>query len=775
MGGRFITMLYGLCVIVAAVLALILMGSGLGKDLDRMAQNIRDGIFEKQASGDIHIVEVDARSLSAIGRWPWPRTAYADLVNKLDRGGVTQAVFDIDFSAPSNAADDAAFAQALTDSDMAVVLPTFEQRADNSGKDMIESLPIAPLRQQAALGAVNIVIDEHGMMNRYLYGVTTDGVPRPSLASWLSNSSGEVNQSFAIDQSIDPASVPRHSFIDVVEGRVDPAVLAGKQVIIGNSAVELGDFHVTARHGLIPGVVIQALAAETLKANMDVQGISAAGPLVMAIIFSLMIIYGLRKRTVTRRIGMTALFLALVALPTIFQMLRIADVGVTPALAYLVVLMAGNRGIGVFKAFLASRERDEETGLPNLQMLQRKMANMHDGAIAVANITNFSQLGALMSTRGRCDLMRRVAERLEMVTAESLIYRIDSDQLAWIIPMGDIADIDDRFNAAAALLRSSIIAGDRSVKATAHFGMAHMMREQTAKTISQASLAAEKAAAKGLRWAVHDDSISEAAENTLAVLLDLDQALENEDLWVSFQPKWDLAEDRVIGAEALVRWDHPEKGPIRPDHFIPVLEDENRIGDLTLYVMRRVIDQVAMWNMMGHNLNVAVNVSAKLLSDNEYCDQILGLINSDRIAPDQLTIEVTESAALETPERAITTLQKIKLLGARVSVDDYGTGHSTLSYLQSFPADEIKIDQMFVRGMAGREADRVMVRSTIDLAHALSFKVVAEGVEDLESMQMLKSYGCDVIQGWHIGKAVNAETFAEQWLNNTDSDLAVSA
>jgi diguanylate cyclase len=221
---------------------------------------------------------------------------------------------------------------------------------------------------------------------------------------------------------------------------------------------------------------------------------------------------------------------------------------------------------------------------------------------------------------------------------------------------------------------------------------------------------------------------------------------------VVYQPKWDLAARRVVGAEALVRWRHPTLGSVSPDRFIPLLEESGNIARLTLKVLDAALAELAR----GDGIGIAVNVSAALLDDAAFVETLRGRLTAHAAQVPWLTIEVTETAELTAESSATSVLAGLRALGCRVSIDDYGTGRATLTYLHAFPADEIKIDKSFVTDMLRDENARIMVRSTIAMAHELGIKVVAEGIEDAATLEALTDMRCDTAQGWHIGKPMPA-------------------
>jgi EAL domain-containing protein (putative c-di-GMP-specific phosphodiesterase class I) len=242
------------------------------------------------------------------------------------------------------------------------------------------------------------------------------------------------------------------------------------------------------------------------------------------------------------------------------------------------------------------------------------------------------------------------------------------------------------------------------------------------------------------------------------MLSQLDEAIDRGEVWVAFQPKLDLKTREIIGAEALARWTHPEKGPIAATEFVAAAEQHDRIGKLTSFVLEQAISAAAMLNRRSGDFSVAVNLSGKLLSDKALVARVANLLDRYGVEPHHLTLELTESAAISQGGQALDALGQLRDLGVVISIDDYGTGLSTLEYLRKIPASEIKIDQSFVKGMVDNRSDRLMVQSTIALAHSLGRRVVAEGVEDRDILELLRELDCDIGQGFVIGRPMNLDT-----------------
>lgn len=238
----------------------------------------------------------------------------------------------------------------------------------------------------------------------------------------------------------------------------------------------------------------------------------------------------------------------------------------------------------------------------------------------------------------------------------------------------------------------------------------------------------------------------------LSMMSDLRQGMEDGQVELYYQPKLSLHDNRISDAEALVRWTHPRDGKISPDEFIPLAEETGVIRELTNFALRRAMEDCLRWLAEGKTLRVAVNVSANDLAAPDFATLVGDSLREFGIAPDHLTLEITESAIIRSPTTAISVLSDLRSQGIRLSVDDYGTGQSSLSYLKQLPIHELKIDRSFVTNLCRNSADAIMVRSTIDLAHQLGLAVVAEGVEDCETLDALRDLKCDYAQGFGIAR-----------------------
>jgi EAL domain-containing protein (putative c-di-GMP-specific phosphodiesterase class I)/CHASE2 domain-containing sensor protein len=738
-----------LALALAAALGLVTLWTDVGDGLDQALANRRSDWRERPASGQVHIVEIDASSIAAFKRWPWPRSIHAAAVDRLHESKAALIAFDVDFSSPSDPAEDSALAAALRRAGGSVILPTFRRE---SGADVV---PLPQLAGESFLAAANVIPESHGELRSMPYGVEVGGVPRPSLASMVAERPGGAGELFLIDRAIDPDSIPRHSMADLVAGRIPPGALAGKRILIGATAVETADRYTLPRHGILPGVVAQALAAETLLEGAPPVPVGGGWALALVLALAAACLKLRRGRHIAAALATAGASTPL--LPVAAEWLGI-DLPVAPAL----IALAAACGAGAAgRAAWRRRETglaDFKTGLPNLAALERDCRNMESATVAVARIEGFADLLSALGPDGSSDLMRKVAERLAFAASAARVYRIDEAGLAWI--EAEEAALDERFEAIDAVMRAPFTAG-RSVEVRIHFGAARGRGAEARQLCADAGLAALHAAERGHRWQLFTASDSERATWRVSLLAELDSALARGELWNAYQPKLDLGSGVVTGVEALVRWDHPERGTLAPDSFIPLIEQHGRAADLTLHVMAQALSDASAWRDGGRPLGVAVNISATLLHDQAFLHALERLLQASGFPADKVTLEVTESAAMADPEAAGAALEGWRKLGVGVSIDDYGTGQSSLSYLQKMPATELKIDRSFIAAMADGPRDRILVRSTIAMAHELGLAVVAEGVEDEICLELLREMGCDQAQGYGISRPVKAGVVAE--------------
>lgn len=732
------------CVIVAAAVWL----SGLLTPLDRGLQTTLFAMRDSSASGELVIVEMDAASLASIRQWPWDRRYYAAAVGKLDLAGVRSIAFDVDLSAPSNAESDAALSKALGSAKSQVILPTFAQRAAHGSDRVLDALPIAPFREATTLASVSVAPDTDGQVRRLPLGTITAGMARPSLSAVVAGRNGRADRSFPLDLAVQPGTIPRLSFIDVARGHFDETALAGKDVIIGATAIEMGDRYAVPGHGVLPGVVIQAIAAETLRKGVPVEG-GGSALLLLVTCLGLWVARSPGQTDTLIRAAFSAAGLVLVWQVSWarFQILF----SLAPAFVALAAIALLRASI-IYRLEQQFRQsHDPETGLPNRRAMSR--APLTGEYTIAAAISNFERLHAVIGDAGCAEVVQTLAERIALTSHGAQVYRLDDRVLAWSLS-AECPHPEQLLARLASSLRQPVEVAGRHVDAQIAFGIA------TAGALTEATLAASEAIRYAEPWRYHEAAERAVLEQQVSLMGELDAAIALNQLEVAYQPKLNLASGRIDSVEALVRWNHPHRGYLRPDTFIPLAEEADRIDELTLFVLKRTIEDLTEWCTHGLVLHAAVNLSARLLSSPRFLAATESVLAATGVPRHRLIFEVTESAALHDTDRAIEALEHFCAMGIEISMDDYGTGQSTLSYLKRLPLAELKIDRVFVQHAHSDRGDALLVRSTVNLAHELGLRVVAEGVEDPECLNFLREAGCDYAQGYLIGKPVPASELA---------------
>ncbi|WP_304560326.1 putative bifunctional diguanylate cyclase/phosphodiesterase [Sphingomonas immobilis] len=722
---------------------------------EQQLHSARDAIRMRPASGHFVLVQIDPRSLAKLNRWPWPRGYHAQAIEMLERAGADGIAFDVDFSSRSDPAGDRKLAKAIATAKVPILLPTFRQFSAQTGGGTYENLPIPALREKALLAAVNIDADEDGMVRRYPFGVTTANTPRPSIGAMLAASAGRSDTDFAIDGAIDPATIPSISFVDLVEGRIPAGALRGKTALIGATAIELGDRYPVPRYGVIPGPTIQLLAAETLTDGSSPVDRGMMLPLLGAVA---VLAFCARLGRRGKGLAISGAALSLLLVPLALEAMHLGTVDITPALCALFVGTILALTLSFYSSFQHARTVDQATGLQNRRGFEDALKSAPPRAVIAMRIESYRDTAGVLGQERAAELIQRIVDRVDP-TGNGAICRLEESVLAWASQDDDAAACVEQVEGIIALLRSPLEVAGRKIELRSAFGLADVGTMSPSKLVDRAILAADQAGELGKEWQLYDDEIDRQLDWRLSLASELNEALAAGDIWVAYQPKMAIASGQVTAAEALVRWQHPQRGAILPDAFIPALEASGRILDLTLFVLGRAVADAASWAAAGTPINVAVNVSALLATDVKFLTAVRAMVADGSIDPSLLTLEVTESATMADPQRAITALEQLAALGIGLSIDDYGTGQSTLTYLKRLPAKEIKIDKSFVLGLADNRSDQVMVRSTIELAHELGYKVVAEGVETQSILDVLTAAGCDYAQGWHIGRPIRASDF----------------
>ncbi len=419
---------------------------------------------------------------------------------------------------------------------------------------------------------------------------------------------------------------------------------------------------------------------------------------------------------------------------------------------------------------------DQLTGLANrtlfiegvTELVGLSSSRPQSVAVLLIDLDRFTEINNTLGHANGDLVLCEVARRLRMTfAANAHVARLGADEFAVVAQISDgVAGAHEAAAAVQESLEPPVVIDDVALNVEASIGIAvlHECLERPDLLLQRADTALAHARSRASRVHLHSPS-DDVDPSRLILLGQVRRALEREEFVLHYQPKVDLLRRRVTGVEALVRWRHPEHGLLGPGEFIPQIEPTALVGPFTIYVIERALQQMVAWRRRGIDLEMSVNLSARNLLDPALPAQIDELVRRHEVPAERLTVEVTESAALADPDRAIAALEVLRTSGIAVSVDDFGTGNASIEYLSTLPASELKIDRSFITGMLEDPRAEAIVRSTIDLAHNLGLTVVAEGIETEAVMERLEALGAETGQGFLIARPLPAEELTEQLIS----------
>jgi diguanylate cyclase (GGDEF)-like protein len=439
---------------------------------------------------------------------------------------------------------------------------------------------------------------------------------------------------------------------------------------------------------------------------------------------------------------------------------------------------------------IAAREReilrlayeDTLTGLPNRAMFRDRLEELVTAArdarqplaVLLVGMDRFKTINDTLGHPVGDQALREVALRVRAVLRETdVVARLGGDEFAVLFA----ADDDERIPIVArkilSALEEPLVIEGQSMDVAASIGIAQFPEhgESANDLLRAADVAMYVAKRENAGFSFYDPASDERRQEHLTLLGELRRAVDADELVLHYQPKVSLNGTPARAAEALVRWHHPTRGFIAPAEFIPFAEQTGYISAITRWVLDQAIMQCGAWHRAGLSVRISVNVSARDLRDGELLVRLVGAaLAANEVPPALLCLEITESGLMDDPRSAQVTLRRLQALGVAISIDDYGTGYSSLAYIKQLAVNELKIDRTFVHSMEADRSNAAIVRSTIELGHNLGLSVVAEGVETAHELAELRRFGCDMAQGYHVAKPMAVDAF-EAWLGQQPRDL----
>ena len=850
----------------------------------------------RQASGRIVFIAIDKHTLDEVGVWPWPRSIYGKVLDKLYGADAGDIFIDIDFSTPSSASEDALFASALAKVGGGVLLPIFRQQKTAASSQTEISRPIPQLLANAWPVFANVAADADGLVRRFDFGSDFDGRPTPSAASALSGGS-RVSGSQLIDFSILPNSIPTYSLADVIEGRVGMKQLAGRSIVVGASAAELKDTFSVPVYGGLAGPLIHVLATETQLQKRDLRQIHQ---MPLDLLFAAALIFGvfyfrsmgMGKTTLAiAALGFgceAAAFIlqkdlaivsgtivpwALLALAWVLALneridlgemiaaiasvdarnsrrlmrsiiadsfdgiiafdadLRVSEISdsaksilkisagdslatiaenpVSQAIgeiagrydpqqigiksrtveflkpmdeklaAYEAVITLspleaiGHHSTKTFGGCIVIRditarklyedglkrmsEQDELTGLLNRRQFLVRIEG-RNGVIALLDIERFTSICTTLGREIGDALLKAAASRLAGALPDATLARIDGDLFAVL----SAEEEDETENLAERLLQlfeEPVAFDGMSTAIGIRLGLARCGLVSAENSLRAAESALDIAKRSSAQWKAFDPEMAFRQARTRRLEAEMRAALHDNQFFLVFQPQIDLATQRFVGAEALLRWEHPELGLISPAEFIPIAESSGQICEIGRWVLMQSCTEAARWS---HGV-VSVNVSAIQFERTDLEADVLHALHQSGLAASRLCLELTESAFINDGRRSIAKMVGLRAAGIVLALDDFGTGYSSMSYLADLPLDKLKIDQSFVRRMAEDPSVREIVKAIVSMGHGLGLEIVAEGIEGEAEKEALCRLQCETGQGYLFSKPQGAEEMLQQY------------
>ncbi|HEV3163726.1 MAG TPA: EAL domain-containing protein [Isosphaeraceae bacterium] len=418
---------------------------------------------------------------------------------------------------------------------------------------------------------------------------------------------------------------------------------------------------------------------------------------------------------------------------------------------------------------------DALTGLPNRTLLKMHIEQNialcgRDGAhfsLLVIDLDRFKEINDTLGHPCGDVVLQQLGPRFRKVLrACDVMARLGGDEFAILLPETGEQGASAVIQKLLQTLHVPFVLEGQCFEVGASIGIASFPEhaQDASSLLRLADVAMYAAKRGGSGFAVYSASRNQYTPRRLALVGELRQGIENNQLMLHYQPKLDLKTLDVRGAEALVRWQHPREGLMAPNMFIPLAEQTGLIKPLSLWVLNTALLQCRVWRQAGMNIGVAVNLAPGSLQDLQLPDIVSRIIENSDSLPSWLTLELTESSVMADPARAATILTRLHEMGIRISIDDFGTGHSSLAYIKNLPVDEVKIDRTFIKELSTDHSAAAIVESVINMSHSMQLEVVAEGVEDQETLDLLRTLGCDLAQGFHFSRPVAPSEFTT-WLS----------
>ena len=739
--------------IICGIIGLI----SLTEPLEDIYRGGRNYLRAHPADKSVVVVAIDDRTIRELGSINYSRANDVKLVEILLAHGVRRIYYDKAFADAVDPAGDAAFASTLEKHRGKVFLgATFLHNRNTDIEELVA--PTTPFRQVAEVRSLTGRVAPFSLSAELYYSTVINSKNVPGIAADIAGFRAAPGVRFRPDWSISVHSIPTLSYVDVIKGRATQADLTGKDVVVGHTNVISHDWLQIAGQDWFPAVYVHAIGAQTLREGHPIS-LGWLPAFLAAILFTALLLRAQSRRRAAA-ISLTAVGLG-IAVPFVLDTFLIT-LDFIPA--YLLFGISAIRATSQ-RDLLEVSLRNAGTLMPNLSALREEPLAATRPVVAM-RIRNYGAIGASFAEPVEDDLVSEIARRLNLPGEQTIFYQAE-DVLYWLGPQLPAAELTGHIEGLARLIESQFVIRERKVDIYLAFGIDTDCARPIANRIGRALLAADNAATNQKLMMFNSSANDADSAWELSLMSELDAAIDDGDIWIAYQPQFSLRDNRITGAEALVRWQHPTRGAISPEAFILPAEEHNRISKLTFHILDEATRAAKHIVALDPQFRLSVNVSANLLQQAQLPALIMQVLVRTGFPASNLTLEVTESAPFKEHELVKRNLAGIAAIGIDLSIDDYGTGNATLEYLRSVPCKEIKIDRRFISGLVTNASDMLLVESTIELAHGLGRRVIAEGIEDSETLELLRTLGCDIAQGYYLAKPMRLAALERLLQNNT--------
>ncbi len=734
-----------------ATLTGLAMGiSGLGMPLEDALRDVRWWSRMHPSDQRVIVVQQDDRTLDELGVMDVTRNNDADVLRKLFSAGAKNVYFARSFTKRGNERDDRNFIEVLKQNPGRVYLGAIAGDGAQKG-NYAGGLPLKEFRQYA--NSVSTLVRHRPLnLNVQLPYSSDSPIGRiPSLSAQMAGTHRNTDELFFPDFSIMVESVPSISYIDVMRGNFDPAGIKGKDVLIATVADSFNDRHpIPGQNVSASGGYFHVIGAETLKHKAP-RDYGWFPPFLLVLI---VVVSGLGRGRVLDVYRFSGLVGILGAVPFLLDYFAI-QVDIIPAFCFALVSVIRMRNLDRVEE---AGETNMGSGLPSVQAL-RNSTDMSTRILISLKIRNYGAIIGSFAEHVEAQLAKEIVRRVRISDEGVVIYH-EGGMFVWLSSIRSTFDLFENLEGLHRIVQNGIQVGGIDIDLSFNCGIDSEFDRPLSSRVASAMQAAEEAVRNDELVYQHDGRKNEA-QWEISLLTSLDRAIDNGEVWVAYQPKLELKSNRICGAEALVRWTHPERGPISPDKFIRIAEEFHRIERITRFVINDAVRVAVDLERAGYELTMSVNISAQLLRNPGLPGMISEILAAHGLSPNRLILEITETDRLDRSSRTFQMLQRLVQSGLRLSIDDFGTGNATIDYLRYLPASEVKIDKTFVSSMEGRKEDLLLVQSIIEMAHSLDRVVVAEGVETAQVLDMLTGMRCDLVQGYYVSRPVPYRDFLD--------------